>query len=332
MNPYIGHPSQLYGVEEVRLIGGKADGMRLMQVHNADGLAFVVSADRCADISRVSYKGVNMSYFAPCGYVAPTYYDDRGAGFLKSFTAGFFTTCGLTNVGPACQDDGESLPQHGTIGNLPCERIWWEETDDSIEIHAQVNDSRMFGRKLMLTRVISCKKHESIIKISDTVENQGDCTSPLMLLYHMNLGYPLLSEQTQIFISSVRVEPCTPYAAEGLSSWAVMPPPRKGAQEQCYDHYFAKEGCARVYNPQIRKGLELTFDPQVLDHMTQWKMPGFRDYALGLEPGNCTTAGRDEDRKNGNLKFLQPGESKTFELTVRFFSAPCYFIMEGETT
>lgn len=30
MNLYIGHESQLYGVEEYRLVGGKGDGMRLL--------------------------------------------------------------------------------------------------------------------------------------------------------------------------------------------------------------------------------------------------------------------------------------------------------------
>ena len=34
MNPYIGHESQLYGVEEHRLVGGKGDGMRLYQINN----------------------------------------------------------------------------------------------------------------------------------------------------------------------------------------------------------------------------------------------------------------------------------------------------------
>ena len=51
MNKYIGHTSQLYGIEEHRLVGGKGDGMRLLQVNNGRGLAFTVSADRCADIS-----------------------------------------------------------------------------------------------------------------------------------------------------------------------------------------------------------------------------------------------------------------------------------------
>ena len=27
MNPYIGHDSQVYGIEEHRLVGGKGDGM-----------------------------------------------------------------------------------------------------------------------------------------------------------------------------------------------------------------------------------------------------------------------------------------------------------------
>ena len=34
MNKYIGHPLQLYGVEEMRLVGGKGDGMRVLNVRN----------------------------------------------------------------------------------------------------------------------------------------------------------------------------------------------------------------------------------------------------------------------------------------------------------
>jgi hypothetical protein len=34
MNKYIGHESQIYGVEEHRIIGGKGDGMRLLLDHS----------------------------------------------------------------------------------------------------------------------------------------------------------------------------------------------------------------------------------------------------------------------------------------------------------
>ena len=123
MNKYIGHEQQLYGVREMRLVGGKADGMRILSVKNGMGLEFEISLDRCGDISRLSFKGDNMGYFAPCGYVSPKYYDSVGNGFLKSFTAGFFTTCGLTSVGTPCEDNGEVLPLHGTISNTPCENL-----------------------------------------------------------------------------------------------------------------------------------------------------------------------------------------------------------------
>lgn len=61
MNPYIGHDTQLYGVEEHRLIGGKGDGMRLFEVNNGKGLMLTISPDRCGDITRLRFKGINMN-------------------------------------------------------------------------------------------------------------------------------------------------------------------------------------------------------------------------------------------------------------------------------
>lgn len=319
MNPYIGHHSQISGVEDVRLTGGKGDGMRLLQIRNGKGLELTVSADRCADISRVIFKGDNMGYFSPCGYVAPAYYDKDGDGFLKSFTAGFLTTCGLTAVGAPCEDEGEVLPLHGTIANTPCEQIAWSEDDEKTEIRATVNDSRIFSRKLVLYRTITVGKHENTVTISDTVENQGDAVSPLMLLYHMNMGYPLLSENAVVDIPSVDVQPRNAHAAKDLDTWSKMLPPTPGFEEQCYFHSFESEGRASIYNPDIRKGLSITFDPKSLDYFTEWKMMGYRDYVLGLEPGNCHPDGRDVMRRQGNLKFLQPGESVTYKVTVTFF-------------
>ena len=319
INPYIGHSSQLWGVEEVRLIGGKGDGMRLLQVRNAAGLEMTICADRCADIYRLTFKGDNMGYFSANGYVAPSYYEGTGAGFLKSFTAGFLTTCGLTAVGSPCTDEGEDLPLHGTIGNTPCERIWWDEDEESIYIHAYINDSSIFSHKLYLKRTITCGKHTNNIKITDTIENRGDTKAPLMLLYHMNMGYPLLSENAVLDIASATVKPRNAHAAKDLDTWAKLLPPTPGFEEQCYFHSFTGEGKASIYNPDINKGLTIHFDIDTLDYFTQWKMMGYRDYVLGLEPGNCHPDGRDVMRKEGKLKFLQPGESVTYEVAVNFY-------------
>lgn len=315
-NAYMGHPTQLCAVEEVRLVGGKGDGMRLLQVRNATGLEFTVAADRCADIYRLLCKGCNMGYFSPTGYVAPAYYDDQGAGFLKSFTAGFLTTCGLTAAGAACEDDGESLGLHGSIGNTPCERIWWTEDAEHFYIHAEVDDSRIFASKMHLSRLITCGKFENYITIEDTVENRGDAVTPAMLLYHMNIGYPLLSEKATLDIPSVSVRPRDARAAEGLDTWQEILPPTVQFQEQCYYHSFEKEGRATISNPEIGRKLTISFDAENLEYLTQWKMMGVRDYVMGLEPGNCTPCGRDVMRRENKLKFLEPGQSYTYKVRV----------------
>lgn len=46
MNPYIGHETQISGVEEHRLVGGKGDGMRLYEATNGKGLELTLSPDR----------------------------------------------------------------------------------------------------------------------------------------------------------------------------------------------------------------------------------------------------------------------------------------------
>jgi hypothetical protein len=315
----MGHPTQLCAVEEVRLVGGKGDGMRLLQVRNATGLEFTVAADRCADIYRLLCKGCNMGYFSPTGYVAPAYYDDQGAGFLKSFTAGFLTTCGLTAAGAACEDDGESLGLHGSIGNTPCERIWWTEDAEHFYIHAEVDDSRIFASKMHLSRLITCGKFENYITIEDTVENRGDAVSPVMILYHMNMGYPLLSENSVVEIPSEKVTPRNDHAAEDLDTWHKMLPPTANFEEQCYFHSFSDKGFASIYNPDINKGLAMRYDAKTLGYFTEWKMMGYRDYVLGLEPGNCTPDGRDVMRREGKLKFLKPGEGVAYEITVQLY-------------
>ena len=141
-----------------------------------------------------------------------------------------------------------------------------------------------------------------------------------MLLYHMNMGYPLLSERSVVDISSTEVKPRNEHAAKDLDTWANMLPPTPGFEEQCYyHHHFDREGRASIYNPDIRKGLSISFDPQELNHFTEWKMMGVHDYVLGLEPGNCHPDGRDVMRQQGKLKYLDPGYNKTYQISIALF-------------
>ena len=321
MKDYIGNLLQIRGAEKYILEGGKGDGMHFLCVRNGKGLEAWISLDRAGDISRVNFKGDNMGYFAPCGYVSPKYYDGVGFGFLKSFTAGFFTTCGLTAVGSPCNDDGEDLPLHGTISHIPAEFDGIEETEEGLKVKLTVRDAALFGRKLVMKRKYNFSYLENTFSVEDTVTNEADSVSPYMILYHCNFGYPLLSEKSIVSIPynsfTARDEQAKKYIDTALN----MEKPQAGYKECCY-YYDIKEqnsnACVGIYNEDIGKGVVIVYDKKTLPCFTEWKMMGKTDYVLGLEPGNCTPDGRDILRKNGSLKFLEPEESKTTKIEFRF--------------
>jgi len=320
MNPYIGHDSQLSRVEEHRLVGGKGDGMRLLEVNNGIGMELTVSADRCADISRLLFRGINMSYFAPCGYVSPVYYDSVDSVLLKSFAAGFLTTCGLQSVGIPCVDNGEHMPMHGSIGNTPVSHIYWIRSKECFNIIAEINDEGLFSRKTRLIRNICISLVKNEFTITDTVTNMGYQAEPIMLLYHFNIGYPLLDEDSIIKISSDKVLPRNDHAAADIENWARMEIPQAAYKERCYYHVCRGEGFASIYQPKLLQGLAIHYDPKVLDCFTQWKMMGIRDYVLGLEPGNSYPDGREAARKNDKLKMLAPLESMEYQVHIEMLT------------
>lgn len=318
MNAYIGQNAQLFGAEEHRLVGGKGDGMRLLEVRNGKGLCFTLSLDRAADISRLSVMGTNFGYFSPCGYVAPAYYERAGAGFLKSFTAGFLTTCGLTNVGNPCEDGGESLGLHGTVGNIPADSYSVSYEGDNMIIKATVRDVNFFGHKLVLCRTFTVSLLENKLTVKDEVTNIGSTETPFQMLYHYNIGYPLLSENAIVKIPAVKVTPRNEHAAETLSACLEMQKPTAGYEECCYYHEMHGRACVSVDNPDNGRGLTMEYDTAALPFFTEWKMMGEYEYVLGIEPGNALPDGRDVMREKGLLKFIAPGETKKHEVSFSF--------------
>ena len=109
-------------------------------------------------------------------------------------------------------------------------------------LHTTTKDEVIFGRKLTLRRTITVSKEENRFVIEDEIENTGDRTEPLEILYHMNMGYPLLDEDSVITIPSAEVLPRDDHAAEDIANWMHMEKPQAGYQERCYYHKFPYSG------------------------------------------------------------------------------------------
>lgn len=110
---------------------GKARGVTMLEVANRSGMQFDVNADRGMDIPFLSFNGENFGYISPCGVAAPEYFDDQKLGFLKSFTAGFLTTCGLKIAGAPCEYEEKPMDCMEMYPTFPQRNFgmnWWKQT------------------------------------------------------------------------------------------------------------------------------------------------------------------------------------------------------------
>ena len=323
---YVGNKKQLFSIKNYVMTDGRANGLRALDIINGRGLFMTVLPDRCMDIYQLIYKDTNMSYMSPAGAVHPGYYDNRGLNFLRSAFLGFLTTCGLETIGAPSEDDGELLGLHGRISNTPADdfhaKIIEEDTESGypeIIITGTVFDARLFGDKYSLTREIKIYTNENKFEIRDIVKNTGYKTSPHMILYHLNYGYPFLDENIEINVPALKSEPCDAFAASGLDNWSRFNTPQEGVAEQCYVHELERDenGYAKysLYNKSLNKSIAVKYDARTLDKFVQWKMCGEGDYVLGLEPGN-SAGNRKQNREKGTLKFLKPLEEVRYHLIV----------------
>lgn len=195
-----------------------------------------------------------------------------------------------------------------------------------MEVHGEMREAELFGENLVLRRSIRTAYPGREIKLVDEIENQGFRPEPVMLLYHCNVGYPLLDEDARILIPTRKVIPRDEHAALHIDSYDRMEPPVDGEPESVFLHQLAadQEGntFAGIIQEKLGLGIQISFNQNQLPHFMEWKSIASGDYVVGLEPANSTVWGRAHHQEQGTLDYLQPWEKRRIELTFR--------ILEGE--
>jgi hypothetical protein len=324
----VGDLSQVAGVERFTYDDGVRDGVRAARVRTGGGLDFTVLLSRGIDISHASYKGMPLAWMSQTGEAHPHAFEmpgHEGRGWLRTFYGGLVTTCGLLNAGMPNVDDGESLTLHGRISHAVAEEVGtateWDGDEARVVVAGKLREANVFGENLRLTRRITAPVGGASFTIEDRVENLGFKTVPLMLLYHINFGWPLVSENTEIITPSRT--PATPRDAEaekGIEVWNRLELPQPDYAEQCFFHDPVPDANGVASVLMVNRGTHLAarvdFDKAALDHCTQWKMMGANEYVCGIEPANCLVLGRASERAAGRLKTIAPGEERRFRVTV----------------
>jgi hypothetical protein len=319
----VGQMDQLAGIRLVEAGEGKARGCRLLDVWTGTGLRFQVNADRALDITGCDFKGLPLAWRSPAGDVHPAYYEPHGAGWLRSFPGGLLATCGLDQLGPPCQDGGQEFGLHGRISNCPAyqvnHRAFWSGDDYVLEISGECRQAALFNENLVLRRRIETRLGSSTIRIEDVVANDGFEPAPHMLLYHFNLGFPLVSEHSRLRLQAESSLARDADARAGLAEWDRFQPPTPGYREQVFIHRPIPDqdnaAVVELVNPQLEIGLRWTYGATHLPYLFEWKMMGEGAYVVGVEPVNCDgVGGRASARQLGQLPFLEPGESRRYRL------------------
>ncbi|MDD2404414.1 MAG: aldose 1-epimerase family protein [Victivallaceae bacterium] len=311
---------QLASIRRSILDDGKGRGMRVWDVNNGSGLSFSVYPDRGMDIGEAWFKGIPLAWLSKNGPTAPQFFENGGSQWLRTWGGGLLTGCGLINAGDAVDLGEEEIGLHGRLSHTPAENVnsktkWSDSGFYILEACGEVRQSKVFGENLLLTRRISTAMGDNSILIEDTVENQGFHPSPFMLLYHINLGWPLIDEGCTIETVEHKITPQNANAAAALDVWDKITPPEAGFSGQVFYHDIpATEcGCAvvRLINKKLNLALKLEYRIDELPYFVQWRNLAKCEYAIGFEPANCYPDGQIKNAERGMLQTLAPGETQT---------------------
>jgi len=322
----IGDISQLGGIKSYEFADGVSRGIRAADIISPCGIFMTVLIDRGMDISYLSYKSIPIAWRSATKETSPIYYESKDKEWLRTFFGGLLTTCGLTTMGMPGIENGEELGLHGRISNISAENIYtssrWYNDEYIMEITGKIREAKVFGDKLELSRKITIFMSLPKIVIEDNIENIGFKESPLMILYHINIGYPVLDKTSKLIEGKSKVIPSDEEAKKGFDKFSEFSEPIKDYKEQVFFHEIDadEEGNSHVaiVNPEFNNGegigIALAFNRNNLPYLIQWKQIGEGEYTCGIEPSNSLVRGRVVEREQGKLIFIKPGEIKKYRL------------------
>ena len=299
MNGKISNPAQVASVLRYTVTEGSMKGLGVIDCTNGK-IRFLINTDKACDIMQLYHEGENISFISKNGFTK------REIHFLNRFEGGMLYTCGLDSVGGR-----EGYEIHGTFHNTPAEVTRCEVGEEGIVIEATVRAAALFGKNLVMKRRITSPFGSCSVRVEDTLTNESYREEEYAILYHVNVGYPMLDAGAKIEADVLNIRPRNEWAAEDVGNAFKMQEPVPCEEERCYFLKLSKPEVSLV-NKTAGKRFTLRYSDKTLPHFIEWRSMASADYALGLEPASTELDGGFAYRT------LKPSESVRFfvDLTV----------------
>ena len=325
----ISNHAQLGSIETSVIDNGPGRGTRIAWINTGTGLRYKVIIDRAMDIGDAFFNQHSLAWLSHSGITAPQPFSNRGIDWLRTFGGGLLTTCGLTHVGGPETDNFGERGLHGLISNMPAEIESIIQPDPyegkfGMNITGTIKETQIFGSSLELKRTISGTLGQAVISIHDEVINRGNTPAPHMILYHCNLGWPLVDEESGIIWKGEwksRDGNINNKIFRKGNNFHRCPAPldeHSGAGEEAAFIDITPDSSGNctcgVHNPQIGIALALRFQKKQLPWLTNWQHWGKGEYVTGLEPGTNPPIGQAKAREQNDLTLIAPGERRKYDL------------------
>jgi hypothetical protein len=325
----VGRLEQLAGVELTQGGDGAERGVRMLRFTAGSGFEFEVLVDRGFDVGRAWYGGRPLAWWSPVGLIGPWYHDASGLEWFRGFPGGLVSTCGLDHTLLGGSDEAgvydfphrrtETYGLHGRYTGLPARLLGygvdWSGDEAVLWAEGEVRQVAVFGEQLVLRRRVEVDLGGTSVRIADTVTNIGPTDCPHMMLYHCNIGFPVVDGGAEL---AYPAGPGVCVSEASSPSYAVLEEPRRPYVEQCYEHDMRTDAggwvSAAVLNRPAGLGVYQRYRKDVLPHHITWRQLGHGTYVLAMEPSTNRDAGRFDARERGELRHLAPGESIGYDL------------------
>lgn len=316
-----------WSVTKRTLHGGLSEGVDVVEINNGRLTISLLPTrgmgvwnGRCGDVE----LGWNSPVKQPVHPSFVNQVERGGLGWLTGFNE-LLCRCGLASHGAPGTDviinnQGDpvetQLTLHGKIANTPAHHVSVSVSTDekgTIAVTGIVDETMLFGPCLRLKSTFRTKAGSSSFSIEDEVENLQGTPAELELLYHTNLGQPLLGQGAKLVAPVMEMAPSNDRAAEDVDDYATYLGPTAGYVEQCYffDLAAAEDGETAVMlrNQQADRGFAIRFNKKQLPWFTVWKNTQAEadGYVTGLEPATSFPNLKSTERDQGRVITLPPG-------------------------
>lgn len=338
---HVGDFRQLFGVDLYELSDGQERGVRVLRFRTGGGFSFEVIVDRAMDIGSAEFRGVPIGWRSGMGFRSPWLHEndaELGLGWLRSF-CGLVNTCGLDHImGPVEEAaDHYAYPYrprivhglHGRVAYTPARLTGygtcWDGDRCILWAEGEVRQATMFGENLQLTRRIEAEVGGDSLTVKDRVTSFSFRTTPHAMLYHVNVGWPVLTPESRLVAPMVRTRTFIHDPKVTTIGAVEQAPPQSGFVEQVYEHELRAGADGTAFAALVNPGFEFASGEQGLGFVVEYdtrNMPAFYqwqnlqegDYVIGLEPGSVLAGSREEWKQRGELKLLEHGESVDYML------------------